>query len=277
MKISFSWLKQPSLYGMLIIVALLSLFPFYWMYVIGSSDNSAIATIPPTIVPGNNWPANFAQITEMFNIWTVYRNSFIVAAVTAILQVFTSTLAGFAFAKLRFRGNQALFGVVMVFLMIPLQLGIIPLYLLMSKLGLVDTLAALILPYVVSVFGVFWMRQAMLSNVPSELIDSGAVDGAGFFRIYWSLALPLVRSSAFVLLLFTFLTAWNDFAWPLIITQTPDNFTAQVAVSQLNSANNPSYPSILGGSLLMALPLIAMFIVTAKQFVAGVMDGAVKG
>jgi cellobiose transport system permease protein len=133
------------------------------------------------------------------------------------------------------------------------------------------------LPYLVSVFGVFWMRQAMVSNVPQELIDAGAIDGAGFFRVYRSVALPMVRSAAFVLALFTFLTTWNDFAWPLIITQTPENFTAQVAVSQLNAANNPSYPAILGGSLVMALPLIVMFVITAKQFVAGVMDGAVKG
>jgi cellobiose transport system permease protein len=277
MKISLNWLKQPSLYGMLIIVSLLSLFPFYWMYVIGSSDNSAIASIPPTVTPGSNWLATFQHITGVFDLFTVYRNTFIVAGITAILQVFFSTLAGFAFAKLRFRGSNSLFATVLIFLTIPVQLGIIPLYLLMSNLGLIDTLAALILPYAVSVFGVFWMRQAMLSNVPHELIDAGQVDGAGFFRIYWSLTLPLVRSSAFVLLLFTFLTAWNDFAWPLIIIQTPDNFTAQVAVSQLNSANNPSYPSILGGSLVMAMPLIVLFIVTAKQFVAGVMDGAVKG
>ena len=277
MKTLVHWLKQPSLYGMLIIVSLLCMFPFYWMYVIGSSDNSAIATIPPTVVPGGNWGATFAHITEMFDIVTVYRNSFIVAAVTAIAQVFFSTLAGFAFAKLRFRLNNVLFAIVLIFLTIPVQLGIIPLYLMMSKLSLVDTLAALILPNVVSVFGVFWMRQSMSSNVPQELIDSGQVDGAGFFRVYWSLALPLVRSSAFVLLLFTFLTAWNDFAWPLIVTQTPANYTAQVAVSQLNAANAPSYPAILGGSLVMALPLIFMFIITAKQFVAGVMDGAVKG
>lgn len=277
MKISFSWLKQPSLYLMLVLVALLSVFPFYWMYVIGSSTNAAIASIPPTVVPGDHWNETFSHILEMFDLWNVYKNSLIVALVVAVVQVFTSTLAGFAFAKLRFRGNNFLFGLVMVFLMIPVQLGIIPLYLLMANLGLVDTLLALILPYLVSVFGVFWMRQAMVSNVPQELIDAGAIDGAGFFRIYRSVALPMVRSSAFVLALFTFLTTWNDFAWPLIITQTPDNFTAQVAVSQLNAANNPSYPAILGGSLVMALPLIIMFVVTAKQFVAGVMDGAVKG
>jgi cellobiose transport system permease protein len=277
MKISFSWLKQPSLYLMLVLVALLSIFPFYWMYVIGSSTNAAIASIPPTVVPGNNWGATLSHILEQFDLWNVYKNSFIVSIVIAVVQVFTSTLAGFAFAKLRFRGNKFLFGLVMVFLMIPVQLGIIPLYLLMANLGLVDTLLALILPYLVSVFGVFWMRQAMVSNVPQELIDAGAIDGAGFFRVYRSVALPMVRSAAFVLGLFTFLTAWNDFAWPLIITQTPDNFTAQVAVSQLNAANNPSYPAILGGSLVMALPLIVMFVITAKQFVAGVMDGAVKG
>jgi cellobiose transport system permease protein len=277
MKISFSWLKQPSLYLMLVLVALLSIFPFYWMYVIGSSTNAAIASIPPTVVPGDKWGATLSHILEQFDLWNVYKNSFIVSIVIAVVQVFTSTLAGFAFAKLRFRGNKFLFGLVMVFLMIPVQLGIIPLYLLMANLGLVDTLLALILPYLVSVFGVFWMRQAMVSNVPQELIDAGAIDGAGFFRVYRSVALPMVRSAAFVLGLFTFLTAWNDFAWPLIITQTPENFTAQVAVSQLNAANNPSYPAILGGSLVMALPLIIMFVVTAKQFVAGVMDGAVKG
>ena len=277
MKISFSWLKQPSLYLMLVLVALLSIFPFYWMYVIGSTSNAAIASIPPTVVPGGNWNDTFSHIMEMFDLWNVYKNSFIVSIVVAVVQVFTSTLAGFAFAKLRFRGNKFLFGLVMVFLMIPVQLGIIPLYLLMANLGLVDTLLALILPYLVSVFGVFWMRQAMVSNVPQELIDAGAIDGAGFFRVYRSVALPMVRSAAFVLALFTFLTTWNDFAWPLIITQTPENFTAQVAVSQLNAANNPSYPAILGGSLVMALPLIVMFVVTAKQFVAGVMDGAVMG
>ena len=277
MKLSFSWLKQPSLYGMLVAVTLLSLFPFYWMYVIGSSTNAAIATVPPTILPGNNWNQTFSHIMEMFNIWTVYRNSFIVSITIAAVQVFTSTLAGFAFAKLRFRGNAPLFGITLAFLMVPVQLGIIPLYLLMANLSLVDTLTALILPYLASVFGVFWMRQAMVSNVPQELIDSGQVDGANFFRIYWSIALPMVRSTAFVLGLFAFLTAWNDFAWPLIITQTPDNFTAQVAVSQLNAANNPSYPAILGGSLVMAMPLIVLFVVTARQFVAGVMDGAVKG
>lgn len=271
------WLAQPSLYFLLAVTALLSLFPFYWMYVVGSADNSIIATVPPRITPGENWPGTWAHINEMFDILTVFRNSFFVAITVAVTQVFTSSLAGFAFAKLRFKSNNFLFALVLLFLMIPMQLGIIPLYLLMAKLGLVNTLLALILPYLASVFGVFWMRQAMISNVPQELIDSGAVDGAGFFRIYWSLAFPLIRSTAFVLGLFAFLTTWNDFAWPLIIVQTPDNFTAQVAVSQLNSANNPDYPTIIGGSLVMAFPLMVLFVITAKQFVSGVMDGAVKG
>ncbi len=272
-----SWLKQPALYGLLFITALLSLFPFYWMYVVGSADNSAVFSIPPRITPGENWPTNFAQISEQFDIWTVYRNSFFVSIIVAIIQVFTSTLAGFAFAKLRFKGSNALFAVVVAFLMVPVQLGIIPLYLMISNMNLLDTLLALILPYCASVFGVFWMRQAMVSNVPQELIDSGAVDGAGFFRVYWSLALPLVKSTAFVLGLFAFLATWNDFAWPLIIIQTPENYTAQVAISQLNTANNPEFAKIIGGSLVMAAPLIVLFILTARQFVSGVMDGAVKG
>jgi cellobiose transport system permease protein len=247
------------------------------MYVVGSADNGAVYSIPPRVVPGENWPTNFAAISESFDIWTVYRNSFVVSIIVAIVQVFTSTLAGFAFAKLRFRANNLLFTLVIAFLMVPVQLGIIPLYLFIANLNLVDTLIALILPYCASVFGVFWMRQAMVSNVPQELIDSGSVDGAGFFRIYWSLALPLIRSTAFVLGLFAFLATWNDFAWPLIIIQTPENYTAQVAISQLNTANNPEFAKIIGGSLVMAAPLIVLFAVTAKQFVSGVMDGAVKG
>lgn len=271
------WLKQPALYGLLFVTALLSLFPFYWMYVIGSAENSAVYSIPPRVTPGENWPTNFAAISESFDIWTVYRNSFTVSIVVAVVQVFTSTLAGFAFAKLRFRGNNALFTMVIAFLMVPVQLGIIPLYLMIANLNLVDTLVALILPYCASVFGVFWMRQSIISNVPQELIDAGAVDGASFFRIYRSIAFPLIKSTAFVLGLFAFLATWNDFAWPLIVTQTPENYTAQVAISQLNTANNPDFSKIIGGSLVMAAPLIVLFIITAKQFVSGVMDGAVKG
>lgn len=272
-----NWLRQPALYGLLALTALLCMFPFYWMYVIGTQTNTEVFTIPPTITPGDMWPKTWEHITSQINVLMVYRNSFIVAASVAALQIFTSTLAGFAFAKLHFRGRDSLFTLVLTFLMIPVQLGIIPLYLLMSKLSLVDTLPALILPAAANVFGVFWMRQAMVSNVPQELIDAGSVDGAGFFGIYARIALPLVRANAFVLGLFAFLTAWNDFAWPLIVIQSPDNYTAQIAVSQLNAANAPDYPSILGGSLVMALPLIVLFLLTARQFVAGVMEGAVKG
>lgn len=277
MRTVVNWLRQPSLYALLALTALLCMFPFYWMYVIGTQTNTEVFTIPPTITPGDMWPKTWEHITSQINVLSVYRNSFIVAASVAALQIFTSTLAGFAFAKLHFRGRDSLFTLVLTFLMIPVQLGIIPLYLLMSKLNLVDTLPALILPAAANVFGVFWMRQAMVSNVPQELIDAGSVDGAGFFGIYARIALPLVRANAFVLGLFAFLTAWNDFAWPLIVIQSPDNYTAQIAVSQLNAANAPDYPSILGGSLVMALPLIVLFILTARQFVAGVMEGAVKG
>lgn len=272
-----NWLRQPTLYGLLVLTGLLCMFPFYWMYVIGTQTNHEVFTIPPTVTPGAMWPRTWEHITSQISVLSVYRNSFVVAASVAVLQVLTSTMAGFAFAKLHFRGNNTLFGLVMTFLMIPVQLGIIPLYLLMSRLNLVDTLPALILPSVANVFGVFWMRQAMVSNVPQELIDAGAMDGAGFFGIYSRIALPLVRANAFVLGLFAFLTAWNDFAWPLIVIQSPDNYTAQIAISQLNAANAPDYPSILGGSLVMALPLIVLFLLTARQFVAGVMEGAVKG
>ncbi len=277
MKNRYSWLRQPALYGMLGISALLCTFPFYWMYVVASRDNSAVSQIPPAMLPGSNFGNTFSRITQVFNLVAVYRNTLLVAGVIALSQVFTSTLAGFAFAKLRFRGRDPLFVTVLVFLMIPIQLGIIPMYLLMAKLGWIDTLQAIILPSMVSAFGVYWMRQAMSSSVPQEMIEAGAIDGASYFRIYRSIAFPLVKASALVLGLFGFLTAWNDFAWPLIVLNSPDKYTAQVAVSQLNGSQIQDYPGILGGSLVTALPLIVLFLFTARQFVAGVMEGAVKG
>jgi cellobiose transport system permease protein len=225
----------------------------------------------------------FHNIGRVFNsgevnisFWTALFNSAIVAGVIAFSVVLFSTLAGFAFAKLRFRGNKLLMLVVIGTLIVPVQLGVIPLFVEMKHLGWINHLHAVIAPSLVSAFGVFLMRQYIVSSVPNELIDASRVDGCHTFRVFWHVVLPAVRPAAAVLGLLTFMNAWNDFFWPLIVL-TPGNPTVQVAVSTLQSGYVEDYSLVFAGTFVSILPLIAIFLVLGKQIIGGIMKGAVKG
>ena len=161
--------------------------------------------------------------------------------------------------------------------MLPSQLGIIALFKEISMMNLIDSLGALIVPALVTAFGVFWMRQVIDAQVPNELLEAASIDGAGVYRAYWSLVLPIIAQSAFVLGLFSFLASWNDFLWPLLVLNTPENFTAQVAVNQLKSSYAIDYALNMGGAFMSTLPLLVLFIFVGRRLVRGVMDGAVKG
>lgn len=268
---------RPRHYAFLFAVAFLSFFPFYWMFVISSNDSSAITNIPPAVVPGANFLNSVGMVNEIINFALPLMNSFIVASVVATSQVFFSTLAGFAFAKLRFPGRNMLFLFVLATMMIPTGLGIIPFYLMMSNLGLINTLASVILPGLTTAFGVFWMRQTIDGGVPDELIEAARIDGASNFRIYRSVVMPVIAPTAAVLGLFGFLAAWNDFMWPLLSLNSPENFTVQVAVRQLRSAYFIDYSLQMTGAFLATVPLLILFALVARRMVAGVMAGAIKG
>ena len=178
-------------------------------------------------------------------------NSTIVAGTVTFSVVLTSTLAGFAFAKLRFRGRNGLLGLVVATMMVPPQLGIIPLYIMMAQwFGWNDHLAAVIVPALVNAFGVFFMRQYLVGAFPAELLDAGRVDGASTLRIWWNLVLPVARPAAAVLGLLTFMTAWNDFFYPIVV---------------------------LTGALISTLPMLVVFGLMGRQILGGIMQGAVKG
>lgn len=264
-------------YIFLALVAFASFFPFYWMFVISSNDSSAVAQIPPALIPGENFLKSVETVNSIINFSVPLMNSLFVASVVALSQVFFSTLAGFAFAKLRFRGKNALFLFILATMMIPTGLGIIPFYLMMSNLGLINTLASVILPGLTTAFGVFWMRQTIEGGVPDELIEAARIDGASNFRIYLMIVLPAIRPTATVLGLFGFLAAWNDFMWPLLSLNSPDNFTVQVAVRQLRSAYFIDYSVQMTGAFLATVPLLILFALVARRMVAGVMAGALKG
>ncbi len=265
-------------YIVLALVTFLSIFPFYWMFIVASNGTDEISKIPPTLVPG---PRFFTVISNVYEVLPSFNqallNTVYVGTVVAVAQVFFSAIAGFAFAKLNFKGQRFMVLFVILTMMLPSQLGIIPLFMLMGNLGLIDTLGALIVPALVTAFGVFWMRQVIDAQVPNELLESASIDGAGVFRVYWSLVLPIIAQSSFVLGLFSFLATWNDFLWPLLVLNTPENFTAQVAVNQLKSSYAIDYALNMGGAFLSTAPLIVLFIFVGRRLVRGVMDGAVKG
>lgn len=265
-------------YVVLALTTFLSIFPFYWMFIVASNGTDEISKIPPTLVPG---PRFFTVISNVYEVLPSFNqallNTVYVGTVVAVAQVFFSAIAGFAFAKLNFKGQRFMVLFVILTMMLPSQLGIIPLFMLMGNLGLIDTLGALIVPALVTAFGVFWMRQVIDAQVPNELLESASIDGAGVFRVYWSLVLPIIAQSSFVLGLFSFLATWNDFLWPLLVLNTPENFTAQVAVNQLKSSYAIDYALNMGGAFLSTAPLIVLFIFVGRRLVRGVMDGAVKG
>ena len=265
-------------YLMLVLITFVSIFPFYWMFIVASNGTDEISKIPPTLLPG---PRFFTVVSHVYEALPAFNqallNSFYVGTLVAVAQVFFSALAGFAFAKLNFPGQRYLVLFVVFTMMLPSQLGIIALFKEISMMNLIDTLGALIVPALVTAFGVFWMRQVIDAQVPNELLEAASIDGAGVFRVYWSLVLPIIAQSSFVLGLFSFLASWNDFLWPLLVLNTPENFTAQVAVNQLKSSYAIDYALNMGGALLSTLPLLILFIFVGRRLVRGVMDGAVKG
>jgi cellobiose transport system permease protein len=270
----------PLTYLFLLLVALISVFPLYWSFVVASHDNAAIASYPPVVTPGGNFRDN---VSRLFNSGEVnvdfvkaLTNSFIVASVITVGVVLFSALAGFAFAKLRFRGNKLLLLVVIMTMMVPVQLGVIPLYIEMIEFGWTNRLAAVIAPNLVSAFGVFLMRQYIIEGVPDELIDAARVDGCHTLRVFWHVVLPAVRPVAAVLGLLTFMLAWNDFFWPLIVL-TPENPTVQVAVSTLSSGYVQDYSLVLAATFISIVPLLIVFVLLGRQIIGGIMQGAVKG
>jgi cellobiose transport system permease protein len=269
----------PLTYLFLILVAAVSAFPLYWSLVVASHDNAAIAEYPPVVTPGDRL---FDNISRVFNsgevnidFWTALANSALVAGVVAVSVVFFSALAGFAFAKLRFRGETVLMVTVIATMLVPVQLGVIPLYIEMIHLGWVNRLPAVIAPNLVTAFGVFLMRQYIAGSVPDELIDAARVDGCHTARVFWHVVLPAVRPAAAVLGLLTFMMTWNDFFWPLIVL-TPGNPTVQVAVSTLASGYVEDYALVLTGTFVSILPLLFVFLVLGRQIIGGIMKGAVK-
>jgi cellobiose transport system permease protein len=264
-------------YALLGLAVLACLFPLYWMFVIATTDTATATQLPPEIVPGGNF---FHLAGLVFTTVPFVRsiiNSLIVAGTIGLGHAVLCSLAGFAFAKLRFRGRNVLFVIVVLTMTVPTQLAVIPQYMIISSLGWVDTLQALIVPGLASAFGIFWMRQHLATTISDEILQAARIDGATTWQIFWRIAFPLVRPAAFVLGLLGFVTAWNDFLWPFIVLKSPEMYTAQIAIKALQNSFNIDLGLAMSGSFLATLPLLVLFVFVGRRMVAGIMDGAFKG
>ncbi|MEZ3178250.1 carbohydrate ABC transporter permease [Streptomyces pimonensis] len=267
----------PIAYAILIVFTIVSLFPLVWTAIAASRDNQRLAQNPPPFWFGSNLFKNLEIAWKDANLGEAFLNTTIVAGTSAVTIVVLSTIAGFAFAKLRFKGRNALMLIVIGTMMVPPQLSIIPLYMMVAKLDWSDQLQAVILPSLVSAFGVFFMRQYLLQALPDEVIEAARVDGASSWRVIWHVVFPAARPAMAVLGMLMFVQAWNDFLWPFLVLTQTGSPTVQVAVAGLGRGYTPDQSLIMAGALLGTLPLLLVFTIFGKQIVGGIMQGAVKG
>jgi cellobiose transport system permease protein len=275
-------------YILLTIGVFVSAWPIYWMGIMSTSTESAITHFGvPKVTPGSefmfnlgvvmDWthPTNYPSYTSVHFKQSLI-NSAIVVVIVTTGQLFFCSLAGFAFAKLKFVGRDPLFLFVVLTLTIPAQLGIVGAYLIWESIGGIGTLFAVTVPALVSAFGVFYMRQFIEDSIPDEIIESARVDGASNFRVYWNIVVPVVRPAMGVLGLITVIGVWNEYIWALVAVGGSDAQTIGPALHNLRAGTTPKYSIIITGSFLATIPLILLLVVAGKQIVRGIMEGAVK-
>ncbi len=264
------------IYVVMTIITIFMLFPFYWMLVTAVKPVNEIFAFPPKLWPSEFHWENFREVLELRDFGTYFKNSAIVTLIATVITVCINLLAGYAFAKYQFKGKEFLFLIVLSTLMIPLQVIMIPNFIIISKLGMINTYQGLILPPCAEAFGLFLSRQ-FLSTLPDALIESARIDGASEFHIFRSIILPNSGSLLSVLIIFTFMWRWNDFQWPLIILSDSGMYTVQLGLSMLNGSNYVNWNQLMSASLLSILPVIIIFFIFQKQFVQGIATTGIKG
>lgn len=271
------FLGRVVTHGCIIIGVVFALFPFYWLLVMSTSTTAQIFGYPPRLIPSTHLLENLRNVVTSVDLPSSLLNSFVVSGSLAVLVVLFDSLAAFAFAKFRFPGRNVLFTVLLATFLVPGNLSLVPSFILMSKLGWVGDLQALIVPGIANAFGIFLLRQFATASIPDELVEAATLDGAGFFRTWWSVAIPMLRGGLAFLGIFTFVTAWNDYVWPLVVLVNPQRQTLQTALAQLNSVYTTDYGMIMAGAVVSVVPLIGIFLIGSRHFIANIAAGALKG
>ncbi|MEG1874979.1 MAG: carbohydrate ABC transporter permease, partial [Angelakisella sp.] len=248
---------------------LLSMFPFYWLVVTATRKSSDFMRFPPT--PGNLLMENIRTLFDNIDFMRSFWNTVYVASITTALVVFVCSLAGFTFAKFKFPGKKFLFVLLMSTMMIPSQLSLVPNFIIMQKLGWINDFKAIIVPSIASAFGIFWVRQFTESAIHDDLLNAGRIDGCNDFQLYSKIGFPIITPATSFLAIFTFMGAWNNYLWPMIVMSDSKKYILQVALAQLNGIyKDTNYAMVMAGTLLATIPLVIIFLLFSKKFMEGV-------
>jgi multiple sugar transport system permease protein len=267
-----SWL----VHALLAALAVFALFPLLWMISVSFMAPGEANSVPPPLLPETPTLANYRELFARQGIGRHFFNSMLVATGATLVSLIFNSMAGYAFAKLRFAGRDRLFKALLGALVIPAQVAMIPLFLLMKQFGLVNTYGGVIVPAMASIFGIFLVRQYALS-LPDELLEAARIDGASESRIFTSIVLPLLRPVLVTLAVFTFLATWNDFMWPLIVLTDAEVQTLPVALANLSREYVQDNELMMAGSVLTVLPVLVLFFALQRYYIEGVLMGSVKG
>ena len=268
--------QAPLVNGLLLAAAALTLFPLLWMVSVSLMSPGEASSYPPPLVPERATLANYRELFGRAGVGRYLVNSvFLAAAVTAVSLVF-NVAAGYAFAKLRFAGRDRIFKLLLGALVIPGQVAMVPLFLLLKQMGLVNSYGGVIVPAMAGIFGIFLVRQYALS-IPDELLEAARIDGASEFRIFGAIVVPALKPIIVTLAVFTLLGTWNDFMWPLIVLTDKDLYTLPVALASLSREHVQDNELMMAGSVLTTLPVLLVFLALQRYYMQGLLAGSVKG
>lgn len=262
--------------GALICLTVVTLFPLLWMVSVSFMPAGAASTLPPPFFPEAPTLANYRELFVRAGMVRWLINSLFLAAAVTLCSLVFNTMAGYAFAKLKFKGREQLFRTLIGALVIPGQVAMMPLFLLLKHMGLVNTYGGVIVPAMAGIFGIYLVRQ-YARTIPEELLEAARVDGAGEFRIFLSVVVPLLRPVLASLAVFTFLASWNDFMWPLIVLTDDELQTLPVALASLSREHVQDNEMMMAGSVMTVLPVLLLFLALQKYYIQGLLLGSVKG
>lgn len=269
-------MRKGLTYTILTALSVLYLFPVFWVVVSSFKDQNELYQWPPSVLPANPTFENYMIAFDSGNFDVYFLNSTIVTITSTLLLLLINSMAGFALAKYRFRGDTFLLIAFISTLMIPLEVIMIPIFKVISFLGLYNTLWGIIIPPAATPTGVFLMRQYMLT-VPNDLLEAARIDGAGEWKIFWNIILPIAKPILAVLAIFSFMWRWDDFLWPLIVISEPSKYTVQLAISNFIGQFDVDWGSLLAMSVVTMIPVLIVFLVFQKYFVSGMVTSGVKG
>lgn len=261
--------------GALLLLAVATLGPLVWMVLASVMPVGEASAIPPRLLPSRVTLEHYRGVFSRLDLGRNFLNSLVISVAVTALSLLLNSLAGYAFAKLRFGGRNRLFGLLLATLVVPAQVAMLPLFLLLRSLGLVNSLLGVIVPGMASVFGIFLMRQ-YAQTLPDEVLEAARIDGASEWRIYWSLVLPLCRPILATLGAFTFMGTWNDFLWPLIILTDESRYTLPVAVANLMGEHVQDVELMMASAVITVLPVLVVFLALQRHYLAGITLGGVK-